>query len=90
MHHIQEIVEIEPYKVTVLFDHQERREINFVPLLHNFPELRNVDVFKRVTLDDYPTLVWQNLGKIRELDGTITSTPLDFCPDYLYSISQPK
>ena len=87
MHHIHSIVNIKPYRVTVLFDNNEQREIDFTPLLNSFPALKEPSVFAQASIDDYPTLVWNGLAQIRELDGTIVPCALDFCPDALYEMS---
>ena len=88
MHFIKSIVAIQPYTITVVFENDEKRKINFDSLLSSFPALKKLDVFNSVTLDDYPTLKWDGLAKIRELDGTINPAPLDFSPDTLYSLSE--
>ncbi len=71
MHFITSIFAIQPYTITVVFENGERRKINFDSLLPDFPALKKPDVFNSVSLDDYPTLKWDGLAKIRELDGTI-------------------
>ena len=88
MHFIRSIVEIAPYTITVMFDNNERRKINFEPFLTDFPLLRKPEVFITASIDDYPTLAWAGLAKMKELDGTIVPAPLDFCPDTLYSMSE--
>jgi hypothetical protein len=88
MHFIKSIVNIEPYTITVVFENDEKRKINFESLLQDFPLLRKTSVFNSVSLDDYPTLKWDGLAKMRELDGTIKPAPLDFCPDTLYMMSE--
>ena len=90
MHFITSIVDIKPYIITVVFDNKEQRKINFEPILSDFPVLKKPGVFDAVTLDDYPTLKWDGLAKIKELDGTITTAPLDFSPDMLYMMSEKK
>jgi len=87
MHFINSIISIQPYTITVIFDNKERRKINFEPLLVDFPALKKTSVFLTATLDDYPTIKWDGLAKMKELDGTIVSAPLDFSPDMLYSMS---
>ena len=89
MHHITSIIDIQPYTISVVFDGKETRKINFEPLLKNFPVLQNPKVFLAAKLDDYPTLMWAGLAKIKELNGAISLAPLDFCPDSLYMMSVP-
>ena len=88
MHHINSIVNIQPYTITVIFDNKEQRIINFESILEDFPVLKNQIVFKTATLDNYPTLKWDGLARMRELDGTIVPAPLDFSPDTLYLMSE--
>jgi len=88
MHFIKSIVEITPYTITVIFENNEQRKINFEPILSDFPVLKNPGIFNSATLDDYPTLKWDGLAKLKELDGTIVSAPLDFSPDMLYMMSK--
>lgn len=88
MHHINSIVNIQPYTITVIFDNKEQRIINFESILEDFPVLKNPIVFKTATLDNYPTLKWDGLARMRELDGTIVPAPLDFSPDTLYLMSE--
>ena len=88
MHYINSIVSIEPNFITVMFDGKEARRINFTSIITDFPALNDAAVFNSVTLDDYPTLKWDDLARIKELDGSIVPGPLDFSPDVLYSLSE--
>lgn len=88
MHVITSIVEIKPYTITAIFDNLEQRKINFEPIVADFPALKPPYVFASATLDDYPTIKWDGLSKVRELDGTIVPAPLDFSPDTLYQMSE--
>lgn len=88
MRSIKSIVDISPYTITVIFDNNELRKINFAPLLNDFPVLKTPAVFEAATLDDYPTIKWDGLAKIKELNGEIKPAPLDFCPDTLFEMSE--
>ncbi len=88
MHHINSIINIQPYTITVIFDNKEQRIINFESILEDFPVLKDAKVFNTATLDNYPTLKWDGLARMRELDGTIVAAPLDFSPDTLYLMSE--
>lgn len=88
MHFISSIVDIQPYTITVIFDNKEQRKINFEQIVAQFPALKKPGVFISATLDDYPTLQWKGLAKMKELDGTIVPAPLDFSPDSLYMLSE--
>ena len=88
MHIISSIIDIKPYTITVVFDNKEQRKINFESILSDFPILKKPGVFSTVTLDDYPTLKWDGLARMKELDGFILPAPLDFSPDMLYQRSE--
>jgi len=88
MHTITSIIAVKPYSITVTFDGKDKRKINFDSLLTNFPILKDESIFS-LSLDDYPTIKWEGLARMRELDGTINPAPLDFCPDTLYEMSEP-
>jgi hypothetical protein len=88
MHTITSIIEVKPYSITVTFDGKDKRKIIFDSLLTDFPILKDESVFALASLDDYPTIKWDGLARMRELDGTINPAPLDFCPDTLYEMSE--
>ena len=89
LHSVTKIIEIKPFFIRAIFDGNEERIINFQPLIKNVPILKKESIFRQATLDDYPTIKWDNLGKIKELDGSISSCPLDFSPNTLYELSTP-
>lgn len=87
MFRITEIINIQPYQISARFNSGEIRIINFLSLVEKFTALKDPDVFVKARLDDYPTISWDGLGLIRELDGTIKPCPLDFSPETLYRLS---
>ena len=89
MHTITSSIEVKPYCITVTFDGKDKRKINFDSLLSDFPVLKDESIFGLASLDDYPTIKWDGLARMRELDGTIVPAPLDFCPDTLFEMSEP-
>ena len=89
MHKITSIIEIKPYSILVKFDGNNKRRINFSTIIDDFPVLKDKSIFRLANLDDYPTIKWDGLTQIRELDGTLSPSPLDFCPDTLYELSVP-
>ena len=83
IHSIEEILNVEPYKLTVRFNTEEVRQIDLSEKLNEwgsnpkskFAELKNPDTFKKVALEkEFGTIVWEN--------------GLDLCPDFLYNLSQ--
>ena len=89
MHKISKIIEVNPYKILVVFDNKEKRSIDFSTIVNSFPVLKDETTFKSVKLDSYPTLAWENKAMIIDYDGVLKPTSLDFCPDSLYKMSQP-
>ena len=85
---IKDIIEKKPYFIKVRFNNDEVRKIDFTQLIKKFPQLNNPDAFLSVTLDEYPTLSWNDLAQIQDYDGKLIKAPLDFCPDMLWEISE--
>jgi hypothetical protein len=82
---VKEIIDIEPFKLTLRFNTGEIRQVNLAEKLNEwainpqskFAELKNYEVFKKVKLNsDFETLVWEN--------------GIDLCPDVLYELSTEK
>ena len=84
---ITEIINKQPYKITVRFSNNNIRVIDFSKLILQLPALKNPESFLKVDLDDYPTLSWKGLAQIQDYDGKLIEAPLDFCPDMLWEIS---
>jgi hypothetical protein len=83
IHSIKEILNIEPFRLTVKFNTEEIRQIDLSEKLNEwgstpnskFAELKDPTTFKKVKLDkDFETVVWEN--------------GIDLCPDVLYNLSQ--
>ena len=83
LHYIKKIISVEPYTIVCKFNTGEVREINLQNKIKRlaatspelFNPLLNKNYFKRVKLDSYGTLCWDN--------------EVDFCPDVLYKLSYP-
>ncbi len=82
IHLVKEIVNVEPFKITLRFNTGEIRQVNLADKLNEwatnsqskFAELKDYEVFKRVKLDrEFDSLVWEN--------------GIDLCPDVLYKLS---
>ncbi len=85
IHLVKEIIDIEPFKLTLRFNTGEIRQVNLAEKMNEwattpqskFAELKNYEVFKQVKLNsDFETLVWEN--------------GIDLCPDVLYELSTEK
>ncbi|MFM2047677.1 MAG: hypothetical protein RI955_223 [Bacteroidota bacterium] len=83
LHFITKIKEVKPYRIVCLFNTNETRTIDFMPMINEFKitspnflgKLSDINYFNSVELDSYGTLSWHN--------------EIDFCPDVLYAQSQP-
>jgi hypothetical protein len=87
MYKITHILDIKPYKIAAKFSTGEVRTIDFATLVEKFTVLKDPAVFVKAKIDEYPTISWDGLALIRELDGTVTPCPLDFSPETLYQLS---
>lgn len=84
LQYIESIKNVDPQRFTVdcLFHNESVvRRIHLDKLISQYvdtpqiKELMQPDVFSEVSIDSYGTLVWSN--------------GIDFCPDVLYSLSEP-
>ncbi len=95
MEWIKEIITVEPYIVTCLWNNNEIREINLREFIFSkskndsYHQLIDEARFLQVKCDG-TTLFWENGITIKEIDGTEKGGPLDIDPDYLYDLSQKK
>jgi hypothetical protein len=87
MYKITHIIAVKPYQISAKFNNGEIRKIDFTPLVEKFPVLKDPAVFAKAKIDSYPTISWDGLALIQELDGSITSCSLDFSPETLYRLS---
>ena len=66
---IARILEVEPFKITLLWNTSETRELDFVPLFgqweaegdRKMEALRDRDTFKQVAIFENRTLCWPNV-----------------------------
>ncbi|MBF9254706.1 DUF2442 domain-containing protein [Pontibacter sp. 172403-2] len=79
---IEEILSVDPSKLTLRFNTGEIRLVDLTAKLHEwssnpqskFAELQNFESFRKVRLDEnFGSLVWEN--------------GIDLCPDVLYGLS---
>jgi uncharacterized protein DUF2442 len=84
LHFIKKIVNVnDDFSVVCLFNNNEIRLIDLSEWVKQFSEandgwasrIADINYFKKVHLDSYGTLQWDN--------------ELDFCPDVLYEMSTP-
>ncbi len=95
---VKNIVSIQPYKLTLLFNNNEVRVIDFKKKLidnANSPDnpirkLLDKNIFNQVAIDnEIETIYWKNLIPIKTKDGSQIFGNYDFCPNMLYEISEP-
>jgi Protein of unknown function (DUF2442) len=98
MHFVEQIVDVQPYRLVLKFSSGELRWVNLEPILKAkatspesaFRRLLDPAVFSQVRLDQGArTIYWEGLARSVAADGTEESAPLDFCPDVLYDLSAP-
>jgi Protein of unknown function (DUF2442) len=98
MHFVEQIVDVQPYRLTLKFSAGEVRLVNLEPLLKAkatspqsaYQRLLDPAVFCQVRLDcEARTIYWEGLARCVGDDGTEQPAPLEFCPDVLYEMSQP-
>jgi hypothetical protein len=98
MHFVEEILDVQPYRLTLKFNTGEIRCVNLEATLHakaTLPEsayrrLLDPVLFRQVRLDRQSrTICWEGLARQIQTDGTEQPAPLDFCPDALYALGTP-
>ncbi len=93
---ITKIIQVEPFKILLLWNSSEVREIDFDIFFkkwvtennQNLLRLENYEDFKQVTLSDEKTLIWHNLSTSFTFKGQTISAPLDLDPDVIYKNSR--
>ena len=84
LHFIKQIIKVnDDFSVVCLFNNNETRSIDLSEWVEQFKEgndgwasrIADIHYFRKVQLDSYGTLQWDN--------------QLDFCPDVLYEMSKP-
>ena len=92
---ITKILKIEPFKILLLWNNAEVREIDFTPLFQKWEKENNTDLlrlkdydsFKQVSLSEQHTIEWQNLPIEINFKGKSQSFPLELDPDVLFQNS---
>ena len=92
---ITKILKIEPFKIQLLWNNSEVREIDFTILFLKWQQdgntdllhLKDFDAFKQVRLSEHKTLEWINLSVDVSFKGQIQAYPLELDPDVLFENS---
>jgi hypothetical protein len=91
---IVEILEIEPYTITCLWNDQEIRAIDLTNFINeksqnprnSYSQLKDKDRFVEAKCDG-TTIYWENGIKMRDYDGIEKFGQLDIDPDILFEMS---
>jgi hypothetical protein len=94
---ILKILDVEPFKVTCLWNDNLIRIIDLEPFLrmksinpnNSYTQLKNEQRFNKVKCDG-TTLYWDEGITMEDVDGTIKQAPLDIDPDVLFEMSLSK
>ncbi len=92
---LTKIQKIEPFKVSILWNNAEIREIDFEPLFliwaeqkdENLLKLRDFAIFKHVSISESRTLEWKNVPITFTFKGKKSVQSLELDPDVLYQNS---
>lgn len=91
--HITQIIKVEPFKITCLWNTGEVRvnyfeeEFNISSYLDIFYQLKNYNIFKYVSVSEEGTLHWVNLTFKTNFLGKEMESPFDLDPIVLYEKS---
>ncbi len=89
------IIEVEPFRITLLWNTSEIRIHDFSPLFEMWEKegdvkmsaLQDWETFKQVTLSEVNTLCWKNLPVTFTYKGKILTSPLELDAQQLYAQS---
>ena len=93
---ITKILKVEPFKIHLLWNNSEVRELDFTELFLKWQQdgnadllrLKDFEAFKQVHLSEHRTLEWANLPIEVTFQGKTQAFPLELDPDVLYQNSQ--
>lgn len=91
---IEEIINVEDYKIQVLWNDKVLRTIDLTDFLNSktknsnssYTPLLENSIFQSVKCDG-TTLYWENLIEYKDIDGSIHKGNLDISPELLYEIA---
>ena len=92
---ITKILKVEPFKIQLLWNNSEVREIDFTILFVKWQQdgntallrLKDFEAFKQVRLSEHRNLEWANLLIEITFKGQIQAYPLELDPDVLFQNS---
>jgi len=95
---VKEIIEVLPFKMKVLFNTGEVREVDFGKIFRGeiknpksvLNKLKDEKIFMQAKLNpEWEIVYWDDLTTCIHLDGSRTPAPLDLSPDFMYEHSVP-
>ena len=92
---INKILKVESFKIQLLWNNSEVREIDFTLFFQKWEKegnsdllrLKDIEAFKQVRLSEQRTLEWSNLPTEISYKGNTQSFPLELDPDVLFENS---
>ncbi len=85
---IQSIKILDSHKILCVFNTGEMRVLDITNALDStnklVKKLSDQNVFKNAKLGQFGEIYWEEIGEIRELDGSITSCVYDISPEFVF------
>jgi hypothetical protein len=85
---IQSIEILDSHKILCVFNTGETRILDITLSLDStnklVKKLANQDVFKNAKIGQFGEIYWEEIGEIRELDGSISSCVYDISPEFVF------
>ena len=85
---IQSIKILDSHKILCVFNTGETRILDITLSLDStyklVKKLANQDVFKNAKIGQFGEIYWEEIGEMRELDGSITSCVYDISPEFVF------
>jgi hypothetical protein len=85
---------LEAYKLLCFFNTNEQKVLDLRQALDSDNEMVQTilqpHIFKTAKVGELGEILWENTGKIRELDGSVTLCAYDISPEFAYHYSVNK
>jgi len=79
---------VNPHSIICFFNTNEKRVLNIDKVFDTDDEfvkkILQPDMFCKAKIGQFGEILWENVGEIRELDGTITLCEYDISPEFAY------
>ncbi len=88
MHKITNISILATYKICCVFNTGEKKVLDLSSVLDDSNKykrkLLNNEVFQQAKIGSFGEIYWDNIGEIKDYDGTIISCVYDISPEFAY------